>query len=114
MICRDCEHCKSFQMRESVYDIRCDLNGKTNVALEWSESFKCDQYRKKSVEPVAVYPRGNVLITLKCGRDFAVRDESIKSERFLISKVGREGWEKYGDIWINNSDIAAFSYLEDI
>ena len=109
MKCESCGLCQTIKYNNSVYEIRCVERGDFNLHSDHEDAFEWEDYAEREyTEP----PKENIIITLKCGRDFFIRDEDITCNDDMQRRMGAsEEWVEFDGILFRTSEIAAVSFV---
>ena len=110
MICQKCGRCQTIHEKGEVYEIGCLEKGGFRLHSSHEDNSHCEDY----VERIEVRPpKDNVYIVLKCGRDYTLRDEGIKSDKDILDRLDNpRDYAKIGNLYIMTTEVVAFGYME--
>ena len=89
-----------------MYEINCAENEQFKLHADYLENFTCEDF-----EQVQEPQKPNVMIALKCGREYALYDKEIDSEEILDGLVCDYEWASIGELVFRTSEIACYGYL---
>ena len=108
MKCETCGKCKAIKLKDEVYTVSCIVNGDFPIHQSHVDEFNCEEYVERVQEP----PKENIVITLKCGRDFFMYDKNITCNDDMQRRIkSSDGWVEFVGMLFNVDEIAVVGYI---
>lgn len=108
MKCEECGRCIEVKHKDEKYVVSCTSNGMFEIHEDRLESFRCD-------EMIEMPPSENVMVVLKCGREFMVYDKEITCDddiqRRINDAIEKERWVAFDGMYINTTEIGLVMYV---
>lgn len=109
MKCETCGKCKAIKLKDEVYVVSCIVNGDFPIHQSHVDEFNCKEHVERVQEP----PKENIVITLKCGRDFFMYDKNITCMADLDRMIIEDAleWPEFGNFTFKRDEIACYGYI---